>query len=63
MARCHKSEADSAVSAAMKISCAGNAGCEKKKKDLVTKYKEKAAKAANKALAYKEKHKKVRFTV
>ncbi len=63
MAECHKREADAAVTAATKISCAGNKQCDEKKKGLIQKYKEKAAKAANKALAYKEKHKKVRFTV
>ena len=63
MAECQVGQADRRLAAAQKISCAGNSECETKKKGLIQKYKEQAAKARNKHLAYKEKHKDVRFTV
>jgi hypothetical protein len=63
MAECQVGQADRRMAAAQKISCAGNKECEDKKKGLIQKYKEQAAKARNKHLAYKEKHKDVRFTV
>lgn len=63
MAECNVAEAKGALAAAGKVQCKGDAKCETKKKEMLNKWKEKLGNAANKAKAYKEKHKKVAFTV
>jgi len=63
MAKCNAQEGLKAAAAAAKIKCSGDASCEEKKKEMVKKYKSKAAEAQNKYERYKEKHKKLAFTV
>lgn len=64
MAECNVGQAKNAAAAATKISCAsGDSKCEAKKKELIAKHNKKMADAQNKHLAYKEKHKKLRYTV
>lgn len=63
MAECDAAEAIKAVAAVNKIQCKGDAGCEGKKKTMMKKYKDKAANAASKVQRYKEKHKKLAFTI
>lgn len=63
MAECNVTEAKGAMAAAGKVQCKGDAKCETKKKEMLGKWKEKLGNAANKAQAYKEKHKKVAFTM
>ncbi len=64
MAGCNAAMADQAVAAAKKVNCApGDSACEGKKKDLIQKKQQEAAEKRNKYQAYKEKHKKLRYTV
>jgi hypothetical protein len=63
MAECNVGEAKSAMAAAGKVQCKGDQKCEEKKKKMVAKWKDKMNNAANKAAAYKKKHKDVAFTL
>lgn len=63
MARCKSEEATKTLEATGKIKCNGDAKCEEKKKKLVAKWKTKSTEAAQKAQRYKEKHKKLAFTL
>lgn len=63
MAECNVKEAKAAMAAAGKIQCKGDAGCETKKKKMITKWKDKMNNAANKATSYAKKHKDVAFTL
>lgn len=63
MADCQAQEAAKSLAAASKVSCKGDSACESKKKELIAKWKKKAAEAADKKKRYAEKHKKLAYTV
>ncbi len=64
MAGCNAAMADQAITAAKKVKCApGDSKCESKKKELISQKQKDAAKKRNKYQAYKEKHKKLRYTM